>query len=65
MCFAIPHKVRTVYGDTAKIDNGRIVHTGRLGVKQGDFILIFADLAIEKVTKTQAKYMAKLVKGKS
>lgn len=62
MCFAIPKRVEKVGEGSVIVENGQVVHTGRLRLKAGDYILVYANLAIEKVSKMQAMYTKNLIK---
>ena len=53
MCLAIPAKVLSVDGTTAKVSIEDVVYTASLllldNVKPGDFIMLHAGFAIEKL----------------
>lgn len=64
MCFAIPLKVKRVLGTNALMENGRIVGLGDIKkLKAGDFLEVYADMAVRKLSKTQAREIRALIKA--
>jgi len=65
MCLAIPMRVREIDGDNAVAESGGLRRRANIsflrGVKKGDYILIHAGFAIEKVNKNEAKKTLKLI----
>ena len=59
MCLSVPREIIKVEGDRAWLEDGREVKLVLLKqvVKPHDFVLVNADLAIEKISKTQVKRM--------
>ncbi|MFH1433039.1 MAG: HypC/HybG/HupF family hydrogenase formation chaperone [archaeon] len=58
MCYAIPAKVLEVDGEDAVVDYGGVkkkVNVSLLDVATGDYVLIHAGFAIEKVDEMSAK----------
>jgi hydrogenase expression/formation protein HypC len=59
MCYAIPAKIIELHQDTAKVDYGGVIKTVNIclleSLKIGDYILIHAGFAIEKVEKKSAE----------
>ena len=66
MCYAIPAEILEINGDTAKVDYGGVVkkiNTCLLtNLKVGDFVLIHAGFAIEKIDKKTAEESLSLIK---
>ena len=54
MCFSIPKKIKSVVNNTAQLEDGRFVKLGDLAAKKGDYVLVFGDMAVEKLSKSQA-----------
>ena len=58
MCLAIPVKIKKISGDTATIDADGIEREASLmlmsDVKVGDFVLLHAGFAIQKVDEKEA-----------
>lgn len=54
MCFSIPKKISSVKNNIARIEDGRSVKLGNLQAKKGEYILVFGDIAVEKVHKNRA-----------
>ena len=58
MCLTVPRRVEEVKGKKALMQDGRWVRTDMVGgVKKGDYLLVQADLAVEKVDKNQVEEM--------
>lgn len=59
MCVAIPMKVISVRGDTVTAEAGGVRREANVAlltsVKKGDYVLIHAGFAIEKVKQAEAK----------
>jgi len=57
MCFALLQQITTLEGKTAIVDNKKKVKLNLLEEKceVGDFILVQANIAVEKIDKKQAK----------
>lgn len=67
MCLAIPMKVVEIKGETCVVESGGLKRTANIallkGVKRGDYILIHAGFAIEKIKAVEAKKTLKLLKN--
>ncbi|MFH1611759.1 MAG: HypC/HybG/HupF family hydrogenase formation chaperone [bacterium] len=65
MCLAIPSKVITIKGQSAIVKSGDHQHRADLhllkNIKIGDYLLIHDGLAINKIPKTEAKKIIKMV----
>lgn len=58
MCLTVPRKVERVEEDRALMQDGRWVKTTMVGkVKAGDFLLVQANLAVEKVSAHRVREM--------
>ncbi|HQP91516.1 MAG TPA: HypC/HybG/HupF family hydrogenase formation chaperone [Candidatus Omnitrophota bacterium] len=59
MCIAYPMRIDVVDGSVAIVSSGSIKSTVNIqlvkGVKAGDYVLVHAGIAIEKVDKKKAK----------
>ncbi|MBW6441047.1 HypC/HybG/HupF family hydrogenase formation chaperone [Patescibacteria group bacterium] len=69
MCLAIPGKIKAVEKKTkvALVDfDGieRIVNVSLVEVKKGDFVIVHAGFAIQKLTSQDAKEILDLLEGK-
>ncbi len=66
MCLAIPMRVAKIEGNEAIVAAGGLRRKANLsflkGVKRGDYILIHAGFAIEKVHEKEAKKTLRLLK---
>lgn len=69
MCLALPSKVIKIKGKKAIVQSGDHQHQVSLSllknVKKNDYLLIHNDLAINKVSKTDAKKILKMINGLS
>jgi len=57
MCLAVPGKVLSVEGNKAKVDFGKVkkdVYLGMIKPKIGDYVLVGAGIAIQKISKKDA-----------
>jgi len=67
MCYAIPAKVTELKGDTVKVDYGGVskkVNTSLLDkLKIGDYVLIHAGFAIEKLDKKSAEESLEIIQN--
>jgi hydrogenase assembly chaperone HypC/HupF len=62
MCLSVPRQITKIKGKTALLQDGRWVKTDLVGkVRVGDMVLVNADLAIEKITKSQSKQMKQMI----
>ncbi len=66
MCLAIPMKVEKVEGDFAVVSSGNVKRKVNLSfvknVKIGDYLIIHAGFAIEKLNKSEAKKTLEILK---
>lgn len=64
MCFAIPGKIIEIKGDIATVDYGGEQRKAKLAknFKMGDYVLVSAGLAIQKVPEKEARESLKLFK---
>lgn len=63
MCVATPVKIKSFTENGAILDNGREVDLSLISdVKEGDWLLCHADLAINKIDEKEAKEILRLNK---
>jgi len=66
MCLAIPAKVISIDGTSAKVSIGEVEYTASLllleDVKPGDFIMLHAGFAIGKINPEEAEITLQLLK---
>ena len=67
MCYAIPAKIMEIAGDTAVVDYGGVQKTVNLtlvsNLKIGDYILIHAGFAIERLQKRSAEESLEIIRN--
>jgi hydrogenase expression/formation protein HypC len=65
MCYAIPARVLDIDGDDASVDWGGIVKKVNVslvdGLKVGDYVLIHAGFAIERLNQRSAEESLKII----
>lgn len=65
MCLAIPMRIKEIRGDLAQVQAGglrRTINIQMLGeVKVGDYVLVHAGFAIQKVNPSEAKRTLKII----
>jgi len=65
MCLGIPLKVKSINGDFAQVESARLIRTVNIqmlsGLKSGDFILVHAGFAIQKLDPKKAKETLKII----
>ncbi|MBI4706840.1 MAG: HypC/HybG/HupF family hydrogenase formation chaperone [Candidatus Omnitrophica bacterium] len=59
MCLAIPMKIRSINGEFAEVESGRLIRKANVQMlpkaKIGDYVLVHAGFAIEIVDPKRAK----------
>lgn len=59
MCLGIPMRIKNIKGDFAQVESGRLIRTINIqmlrNIKVGDFVIVHAGFAIEKVDPRKAK----------
>ena len=67
MCLAIPMKVKHIKGDFAEVEAGKFLRTVNIqmlpGLKTGDFIMVHAGFAIEKLSSQKARKTLRMIRG--
>ena len=65
MCLAIPMKVKKVQGDFAEVISGGLCRTINIqmisNIQPGDYVLVHAGFAIEKIDAQRAKETLKII----
>jgi hydrogenase expression/formation protein HypC len=66
MCYAIPAKIIKITGDTALVDYSGVTKTVNISLMDdiavGDYVLIHAGFAIEKLVKESAEEALEIIK---
>ena len=64
MCLGIPMKVRIIKGDFAEVESGRLLRNINIqmlpGLKPGDYVLVHAGFAIQRVDPARARETLKI-----
>lgn len=63
MCFAIPLKIKSIENKIALMEDGRKVRLGPVTAKVGDYLEVYADMAVGKLSNKQALETRKLIKA--
>mgnify|MGYP001447645522 CR=1 FL=1 len=65
MCLAIPMKIKKIEGAFAKVETGRLTRTINIQmlayVKEGDYVIVHAGFALEKLDPKKAKETLRLI----
>ena len=65
MCLGIPMKVRKIIGEFAEVESGRLLRKINIqmlsGLKIGDYVLVHAGFAIQKVDPQRARETLRIV----
>jgi len=65
MCLAIPMKVRRIKGEFAEVEAGRLTRTINIqmlpAVRVGDYVLVHAGFAIQRIDPARAKETLQLI----
>ncbi|MCX5695930.1 MAG: HypC/HybG/HupF family hydrogenase formation chaperone [Candidatus Omnitrophica bacterium] len=65
MCLGIPMKIRKINADFAEVESGRLLRNINIqmlsGLKLGDYVLVHAGFAIQKVDPARAKETLRIV----
>ena len=66
MCLAIPMQVVEIMGNKARVEQNGVSREARIdfldGVQVGDFVLVHAGLAIERVRPEEARETLRLIR---
>jgi hydrogenase expression/formation protein HypC len=65
MCLGIPMKVLNIKGDFAQVESGKLIRTVSVEMlahlKEGDYIIVHAGFAIEKLDPQKAKETLRII----
>ena len=65
MCLGIPMKIKHIRGEFAEVETGRLTRTINIQMladtKVGDFVLVHAGFAIQKIDPKRAKETLRLI----
>ena len=65
MCLGIPMKIKKTEGDFARVEAGTLLRTVNIqmlsGLKEGDYVIVHAGFAIEKVDPARARETLKII----
>lgn len=65
MCLGIPLRVKKINGDFAEAESGRLIRTINVqmlkDIKAGDYVIVHAGFAIQKLDKEEAKKTLRLI----
>ena len=65
MCLAIPMKIKKLLGEFAEVESGRLIRTINIqmiaDLKVGEYVLVHAGFAIQKVDPESAKETLRIV----
>ena len=65
MCLGIPMKIRKIKGDFADVEVGQLIRTVNIQmlsyIRKGDYVIVHAGFAIEKVDPQKAEDTLKII----
>ena len=65
MCLGIPMKIKKIKGDFADVEAGQLIRTVNIQmlsrIREGDYVIVHAGFAIEKVDPEKAKDTLKII----
>lgn len=65
MCLAIPMKIKQLKDEFAEVETGKLTRTINIqmlpGLKRGDYVLVHAGFAIQKVNPKKAKETLRII----
>lgn len=65
MCLAIPMRVKHIKGEFAEVESGRLSRTVNIAMlaslKAGDYVIVHAGFAIEKLDPKKAKETLRII----
>jgi hydrogenase expression/formation protein HypC len=65
MCLGLPMKIRSIKGEFAKVESGSLIRTVNIqmlpGIKPGDYVMVHAGFAIEKIDPQRARETLRLI----
>ncbi len=65
MCLATPSKITKIEGDWAVVDSGKHTHRANLslvkGAEVGDYVIVHADLVLNKIEEQEAKKILEII----
>lgn len=65
MCLAIPMKIKKIDGNFAKVETGRLVRSINIQMlpdaKTGDYVIVHAGFALQKIDPEKAKQTLSLI----
>jgi len=65
MCLGIPMKIKKIKGDFSDVEAGQLIRTVNIQmlshIRKGDYVIVHAGFAIEKVDPEKAKATLRLI----
>ena len=61
MCFQIPKQIKSVTNNQAVVEGGVNVKLGNIKAAAGDYVLVYGNMAVEKLGKKKALGMRKTI----
>ena len=62
MCFQIPKQIKSIRNNDAIVEGDISVKLGNLKVTTGDYVLVYGNMAVEKLEKNKALEMRKTIR---
>lgn len=63
MCFQIPKQVKSVTNGKALVEGDIDVKLGSIEASPGDYLLVYGNMAVEKISKKKARAFRQLLQS--
>lgn len=63
MCFSIPKKIKSVSSSQAITEDGVTVNLTSENIKKGEYVLLYGNTIVNKISKKEALETRKLIKS--
>lgn len=63
MCFQIPKQVKSISNSHALIEGGITVKLGTIKAIPGDYLMVYGNMAVEKISKEKALQSRHLIRN--
>ena len=61
MCFSIPKKIKSITDNLAIVEGEVNVKLGTIKASPGDYVLVYGNMAVEKIGKKKAEAFRKMI----
>ena len=65
MCFQIPKQITSITSAGATVEGNQLVKLGTIKASPGDYLLVYGNMAVEKISKKKAEDFRKALQSSS